>query len=63
MVVEAAFTSIGLNYFTKFVESRRIKNLKLAEANINKLRKILKNRRSWIRKSLGDQLRLSRSNH
>jgi hypothetical protein len=44
MVVDAAFTSIGLNYFTtvvpkveafnkKFVESERIRNLKeLAEA-------------------------------
>jgi hypothetical protein len=50
MVVDAAFTSIGLNYFTavvpkvegfnkKFIESRRIKNLKdLAEADINELR-------------------------
>ena len=58
MVVDAAFTSIGLNYFTavvpkveefnkKFIESRRIKNLKdLAEANINELRKVWKNRRS-----------------
>jgi hypothetical protein len=60
MVVDAAFTSIGLNYFTavvpkveefnrKFVESRKIKNLKdLAKANINDLRDVWKNRRSWI---------------
>jgi len=57
--VDAAFTSIGLNYFTavvpkvqefneKFVESGRIKNLKdLAEADINELRSVWKNRRSW----------------
>jgi len=60
MVVDAAFTSIGLNYFTavvpkveefnkKFVESGRIKNLKeLANANTNELRKVWKNRRSWF---------------
>lgn len=59
MVVDAAFTSIGLNYFTavvpkieefskKFVENGRIKNLKeLAKANIRELRKVWKNRRSW----------------
>lgn len=59
MVVDAAFTSIGLNYFTavvpkveefnkKFVESRRIKNLKdLAKADISKLRSVWKNKRSW----------------
>ena len=59
MVVDAAFTSIGLNYFTsvvpkveefsrKFVESGRIKNLKeLAAADINELREVWKNRRSW----------------
>jgi len=58
MVVDAAFTSIGLNYFTavvpkveefnkKFVESGKIKNLKdLAEADINELRKIWENKRS-----------------
>jgi len=52
MVVDAAFTSIGLNYFTavvpkveefnkKFVESERIKNLKeLAKADIDELRKV-----------------------
>jgi len=60
MVVDAAFTSIGLNYFTavvpkveefnrKFVESGRIKNLKdLAEANLDNLREVWKNKRSWI---------------
>jgi polyhydroxyalkanoate synthesis regulator phasin len=60
MVVDAAFTSIGLNYFTavvpkveefrkRFVESGKIKNLKeLAKANINDLRNVWKNRRSWI---------------
>jgi hypothetical protein len=60
MVVDAAFTSIGLNYFTavvpkveefnkKFVESKRINNLKdLANANIDELRTIWKNKRSWI---------------
>jgi len=52
MVVDAAFTSIGLNYFTpvipkveefnkRFVETGRIKNLKeLAEADINELREV-----------------------
>jgi hypothetical protein len=60
MVVNAAFTSIGLNYFTavvprveefsrRFVENGRIRNLKeLAEADINELSKVWKNRRSWI---------------
>jgi hypothetical protein len=60
MVVDAAFTSIGLNYFTavvpkveefnkRFVESGRIKNLKeLSEADINELRSVWKNKRSWI---------------
>jgi hypothetical protein len=59
MVVDAAFTSIGLNYFTavvpkveefgrRFVENGRIKNLReLAEADINELRGVWKNRRSW----------------
>ena len=59
IVVDAAFTSIGLNYFTavvpkveefskRFVENGRIKNLReLAEANINELREVWKNRRSW----------------
>lgn len=60
MIVDAAFTSIGLNYFTavvpkvqefskKFVETRKIKSLKeLSKANINELRKVWKNRRSWF---------------
>ncbi|MEM3044945.1 MAG: hypothetical protein QXV77_05550 [Candidatus Bathyarchaeia archaeon] len=60
MVVDAAFTSIGLNYFTavvpkvkefnkRFVETRRIKSLKdLAEADINELRKVWRNKRSWV---------------
>ena len=60
MVADAAFTSIGLNYFTavvpkveefgrKFVESGKIKNLKeLAKANLDELRKVWKNKRSWI---------------
>jgi hypothetical protein len=60
MVVDAAFTSIGLNYFTavvpkveefnkKFVENGRIKNLKdLAKADIDELRSVWKNKRSWI---------------
>ncbi|MEM2680968.1 MAG: hypothetical protein QW693_06785 [Candidatus Bathyarchaeia archaeon] len=60
MVVDAAFTSIGLNYFTtvvskveefnkKFVENGRIKNLKdLAKADINELRKLWRNKRSWV---------------
>jgi len=52
MVVDVAFTSIGLNYFTvvvlkvgefskKFVESGEIKNLKeIVKADINNLRKV-----------------------
>jgi len=59
MIIDAAFTSIGLNYFIavvpkveefskKFVENGRIKNLKdLAEADIGELRKVWRNRRSW----------------
>jgi hypothetical protein len=59
MVVDAAFTSIGLNYFTavvpkveefrrKFVESGWVRNLEaLAEARVEELRKVWKNRRSW----------------
>jgi hypothetical protein len=55
-----AFTSIGLNYFTavipkveefnkKFIENGKIKNLKdLSKADINELRSIWKNKRSWI---------------
>jgi hypothetical protein len=60
MVMDAAFTSIGLNYFTavvpkveefseKFVETGRIRFLKdLAKADINELRKVWKNMRSWL---------------
>jgi hypothetical protein len=60
MVVDAAFTSIGLNYFTavvpkvmefnkKFVENGTIKNLKdLAKADVNGLRNVWRNKRSWI---------------
>lgn len=59
MVVDAAFTSIGLNYFTavvpkvvefskKFVENGRIKNLReLAKADISELRCVWRNKRSW----------------
>ena len=59
MVVDAAFTSIGLNYFNavvprvkefneRFVESGRIRNLKdLAKADANELRTVWKNIRSW----------------
>ena len=59
MVVDAAFTSIGLNYFTavvpkveefsrKFVETERIRSLKdLAKADMDELRKVWRNRRSW----------------
>jgi len=60
MVVDAAFDSIGLNYFTavvpkveefnkKFVESGRIRDLKdLAEADMDELREVWKNKRSWL---------------
>ncbi|MEM2111372.1 MAG: hypothetical protein QXX08_05790 [Candidatus Bathyarchaeia archaeon] len=59
MVVDAAFTSIGLNYFTavvpkveefnkNFVENGVITNLKeLAGADIDKLKGIWRNKRSW----------------
>jgi hypothetical protein len=60
MVVDAAFTSIGLNYFTavvpkvvefnkNFVENGTIKNFKdLAKADVNELRNVWRNKRSWI---------------
>jgi len=60
MVVDAAFTSIGLNYFTavvpkveefnkRFVEGGKIKSLKdLASADLNELREVWKNKRSWM---------------
>ncbi len=59
MVVDAAFTSIGLNYFTAvvpkvdhfrraFVEAGRIRTLKdLAESDPNELLGVWRNRRSW----------------
>jgi len=59
MVVDAAFTSIGLNYFTavvpkvdefneKFVKTGRIRNLKdLANADLDELREVWRNKRSW----------------
>jgi len=59
MVVDASFMSIGLNYFTavvpkvdefcmKFTGDGKIKNLKcLSEADINELRTVWKNKRSW----------------
>jgi hypothetical protein len=59
MVVDAAFTSIGLNYFTavvpkvmefnaRFVETVKIKCLRdLADADINELRSVWRNKRSW----------------
>ena len=60
MIVDAAFTSIGLNYFTIvvpkveefrkiFLESGRIKGLRdLSEAEMEELMKVWKNKRSWI---------------
>jgi hypothetical protein len=60
MVVDAAFTSIGLNYFTavvpkveefsrKFTESGRVKSLEdLAKADTNELRNVWRNKRSWM---------------
>jgi hypothetical protein len=60
MVVDAAFTSIGLNYFTavvpkveefnkKFVENGRVRKLKdLVSVDIEELRSVWKNRRSWV---------------
>lgn len=60
MVVDAAFTSIGLNYFTavvpkveefneKLVENGKVRDLKdLAGAEVGGLRKVWKNERSWI---------------
>ena len=60
MVVDAAFTSIGLNYFTvvvpkveefnrKFVECKNVRNLEeLAKEDINELRGVWRNRRSWV---------------
>lgn len=59
MVADAAFTSIGLNYFTavvpkveefnrRFVESGKIKSLRgLAEADLDELKGVWRNLRSW----------------
>ncbi len=59
MVVDAVFTSVGLNYFTavvpkviefekRFVESGEITDLhSLAEASLEKLREVWRNTRSW----------------
>ncbi|MEM3078763.1 MAG: hypothetical protein QXF21_00415 [Thermoproteota archaeon] len=59
MVVDAAFTSIGLNYFTavvpkveefnrRFVETGRIRSLQqLSKARLNELKKVWRNSRSW----------------
>jgi hypothetical protein len=59
MVVDATFTSIGLNYFQtvvpkvekfrkRFVEAGKIRTLEdLASADIEDLRKVWKNNRSW----------------
>ncbi len=59
MVVDAAFTSIGLNYFQsvvprveqfrqEFVESGRIRTVEdLVAADTNELEKVWKNKRSW----------------
>ena len=75
MIVDAAFTSIGLNYFTaivpkveefnkKFVETGKIKNLKdLANADIEELSNVWKNRRSWqIAKEIANHLSKISSN-
>lgn len=56
MIVDAAFTSIGLNYFTavvpkviefkeRFSEIKRL--IDLAHCDVEKLRSVWKNRRSW----------------
>jgi len=59
MVVDTAFTSIGLNYFQsvvpkveqfrqEFIEPRRIRNVEdLVVANAAELEKVWKNKRSW----------------
>lgn len=69
MIVDAAFTSIGLNYFQAvvpkveefrklFVEKGIIKTLKdLASADIEELRKVWRNKRSWeVAKSIASCL-------
>lgn len=59
MVVDAAFTSVGLNYFQtvvpkveifrkEFVETGKIKRLEdLKKANDSELEKVWRNKRSW----------------
>lgn len=59
MVVDAAFTSIGLNYFQAvvpkveeferaFVRTRKVKSLEdLAAADLGELKKVWRNERSW----------------
>lgn len=59
MIVDAAFTSVGLNYFTavvprlkaferQYVTTNTIANLKdLAKADVEMFREIWKNKRSW----------------
>jgi len=59
MVVDAAFTSIGLNYFTavvpkveefnqRFVKTGKISKLSdLAEADLGEMKTIWRNERSW----------------
>jgi hypothetical protein len=59
MIIDAAFTSIGLNYFTavipkveefgrRYVDTGRIDSLdKLSKADLDELREVWKNRRSW----------------
>ena len=59
MIVDAAFTSIGLNYFTsvvpkvvefneKFVENEKIKGLRdLVKVDSYELREVWRNKRSW----------------
>ena len=69
MVTDAAFTSIGLNYFTavvpkvevfnqNFVGNGKIRNLKdLAKADTDELREVWKNKRSWnIAKNIASYL-------
>jgi hypothetical protein len=59
MITDAAFTSIGLNYFTavipkveefgrRYVETGRIDSLgKLSKADLDELREVWQNKRSW----------------
>lgn len=69
MIIDAAFTSIGLNYFRTvvpkviefemtFVKSGKIKTLEdLASADMKVLRKVWKNKRSWeVAKSIASSL-------